>query len=54
MNEEEPINEYKDTYKLKFNLTGKPIPGSKTFDELRQGIDELTIEIDEWCNNANK
>lgn len=51
---EEPINEYQETAKLNFNLTGKPIPGAKTLDEVCQGIDALTKEINEWLNNENK
>lgn len=54
MNEEEPINEYKESRKLKFNLTGKLVPGTKSLEQLTIDINSLSIEIDEWCKNANK
>jgi hypothetical protein len=54
MNEEEPINEYKESRKLKFNLTGKPGPGNKSLEQLTADINKLSIEIDEWCKNADK
>ena len=54
MNEEEPINEYKESRKLKFNLTGKEIPGTKSLEQLTTDINKLSIEIDEWCKNEDK
>ena len=53
MNEEEPLNEYKETH-LKFNTTGKPITGTPSFDQIRNDIKKLCDEIDSWLSDENK